>query len=124
MTNVVEFQTFKLKEGVAVSDFLSESDKFNNEFLSKQKGYLAKAAAKVRLEYGIDYVKSNGKISRKIFQISESPLKVNDKKQYTKKHDFADLSARKHYPGIHSIVLIVKGVESGKLAFELNTKEA
>ena len=79
----------------------------------------AKATTKVRLEYGIDYVKSNGKTSRKIFQISESTLKANDTKRYTKKHEFADLSTRKHYPGTHSIALIVNGVESSKLAFEL-----
>jgi len=79
----------------------------------------AKAMTKVRLEYGIDYVKSNGKTSRKIFQISESTLNANDTKRYTKKHEFADLSTRKHYPGTHSIVLIVNGVESGELEFEL-----
>ena len=80
---------------------------------------LTKEATKVRLEYGIDYVKSNGKRNRKIFQISTISLKENEKKYYTKKHSFADLSTRKHYPGIHSITLIINGVESGKLDFEL-----
>jgi 3-methyladenine DNA glycosylase AlkC len=79
-----------------------------------------KEARKVRLEYGIDYVKSNGKRNRKIFQISEVLLKENEKKFYEKKHSFADLSTRKHYPGIHSIVLIVNGVERGKQDFELD----
>jgi len=36
-----------------------------------------------------------------------------------RKHSFADLSTRKHYPGIHSIALIVNGVERSKLDFEL-----
>jgi len=79
-----------------------------------------KEASKVRLEYGIDYVKSNGKRNRKIFQISEISLNENVKKNYTKKHSFADVSTRKHYPGIHSIVLIVNGLERGALNFELN----
>ena len=78
-----------------------------------------KEATKVRLEYGIDYVKSNGKRNRKIFQISEISLKANGKKHYVKKHSFADLSTRKHYPGTHSITLIVNGVDRGKLDFEL-----
>ena len=78
-----------------------------------------KAAAKVRLEYGIDYVKANRKRNRKIFQISEISLKENEKKLYTKKHSFADLSTRKHYPGRHSITLIVNGTERGALDFEL-----
>ena len=76
-------------------------------------------AAKVRIEYGIDYVKANGKRNRKIFQISEIALKENEKRFYTKKHSFADLSTRKHYPGIHSITLIVNGAERGKLDFKL-----
>jgi 3-methyladenine DNA glycosylase AlkC len=76
-------------------------------------------AAKVRLEYGIDYVKSNGKRNRKIYRISEILLKGTEKKLYTKKHSFADKSTRKHYPGTHSITLIVNGAERGKLDFEL-----
>jgi len=78
-----------------------------------------KDATKVRLEYGIDYVKANGKRNRKIFQISEVSLKENTKKPYTKTHSFEDLSTRKHYPGTHSITLIVNGAERGTLDFEL-----
>ena len=79
----------------------------------------AKDATMVRLEYGIDFVKSNGKRNRKIFQISEISFKENQKKAYTKTHSFEDLSTRKHYPGPHSITLIVNGVERGTLDFEL-----
>jgi len=76
-------------------------------------------AAKVRLEYGVGYVKANGKINQKIFQISEVSLKENYKKLYKKSHSFADVSTRKHYPGVHSITLIVNGTEQGTLDFEL-----
>lgn len=79
----------------------------------------AKKAAKVRLEYGIDYVKANGKRNRKIFKISEFTLKDNMKKFYTKTHSFADTSTRKHYPGVHSITLIVNGAEQDMLNFEV-----
>ena len=76
-------------------------------------------AAKVRLEYAVDYVKSGGKHSRKIFQISEVTLKENEKKPYVRKHSFADLSTRKHYPGTHRVTLIVNGEECGTLEFEV-----
>ena len=76
-------------------------------------------ASKVRLEYGIDFVKSNGKRNRKIFQISEISMKENEKKVYTKTHSFADLSTRKHYVGVHSVVLVVNGVERGGVDFEV-----
>jgi 3-methyladenine DNA glycosylase AlkC len=80
---------------------------------------LVKEATKVRLEYGIDYMKSNGKRNRKIFQISELNFAENQRKSYSKKHSLEDLSTRKHYPGQHSITLIVNGIERGTLDFEL-----
>ena len=80
----------------------------------------AKQAVKARLEYGIDYVKSGAKRSRKIFKISEISLNANETKYYAKKHSFADVSTRKHYPGTHSITLIVNGSERGTLDFDLN----
>lgn len=80
-------------------------------------------AAKVRLEYGIDYVKAKGKRNRKIFQISELTFKEKGKKFYTKTHSFADTSTRKHYPGIHSVTLIMNGVEQGTLDFEVLAAE-
>ena len=83
----------------------------------------AKKATRVRLEYGIDYVKANGKRNRKLFRISEFTFKDNGKKAYTKTHSFADTSTRKHYPGIHSVTLIVNGTERGTLNFEVLATE-
>lgn len=79
-----------------------------------------KEATKLRLEFAIDYVKANGKNSRKIFQISESSATKNTTKEYRKKHSFANVSTRKHYPGIHTFTLIVNGEEKGTIAFKLN----
>lgn len=79
----------------------------------------AKEAVRVRLEYGIDYVKANGRRNRKIFQISELSLKKDNKKTYRRIHPFADTSTRTHYPGIHSVILIVNGTERGTLDFEV-----
>jgi 3-methyladenine DNA glycosylase AlkC len=105
---------------VGVSGFALEATAVSiGEELTFSFTILTTEATKVRLEYGIDYVKSNGKRNRKIFQISETSLKENEKKYYTKKQSFADLSTRKHYPGTHSITLIVNGMERGKSDFEL-----
>jgi 3-methyladenine DNA glycosylase AlkC len=82
---------------------------------------IAQQPTKVRLEYGIDFCKANGKTSRKIFQISEVSLAANSPRDYNKKHSFADLSTRKHYPGTHSIVLIVNGLEQQKLDFQVSS---
>ncbi|MCL2288269.1 MAG: DNA alkylation repair protein [Candidatus Bathyarchaeota archaeon] len=79
----------------------------------------AKKTTKARLEYAIDYVKSRGSRNRKIFQISEVSLKANEKKHYVKTHSFANLSTRKHFPGTHSISLIINGTEQKKTDFEV-----
>lgn len=105
---------------INIQDFTLETTSISiGENLTFSFKILAKKATKTRLEYGIDYVKSNGKRNKKIFKISEVSLKENEKKSYMKKHSFADVSVRKHYPGIHSITIIINGVEKGKLDFEL-----
>lgn len=107
---------------VDIEDFILEVSSISiGENIMFSFSVLTKDAVKVRLEYGIDYVKSGGKRNRKIFKISEISLKQNERKRYTKKHSFADVSVRKHYPGVHSITLIVNGIERGTLDFELNT---
>jgi len=41
MPNAVFFNSYKLKKGVAPSDFLAAIEKLNNEHISKQKGYIS-----------------------------------------------------------------------------------
>ncbi|MEG0377000.1 MAG: DNA alkylation repair protein [Eubacterium sp.] len=111
---------FRDADGVDIDGFiLSASSVFMGEALSFSFAISGKETTKVRLEYGVDYVKANRKHSRKIFQIAEITLKKNQEKRYTKTHAFGDLSTRKHYPGIHNITLIVNGTERGTLDFEV-----
>jgi len=63
---------------------------------------------KVRLEYGMDFMKSNGKQSRKIFQIIEK-VYPSGENQVKRKHSFKNLSTRKHFPGEHQISIVVNG---------------
>lgn len=70
-----------------------------------------KKQAHIRLEYGIDFIKSNGKPSRKLFFISDKKTAGNVQLSGTQTHSFADLTTRRHYPGMHQIVLILNGQE-------------
>lgn len=79
----------------------------------------ARQATRVRLEYGVDYVKANGGRRRKIFQLSELSLKENERRDYSRTHSFADISTRRHYPGVHALTLIVNGAARGTLEFEV-----
>ncbi len=74
---------------------------------------------RVRLEYGVDYVKANNKTSRKIFQIKEADFEAGSH-TIKKKHSFKDLSTRKHYPGRHQFTIIINGVEKATGKVELS----
>lgn len=77
-----------------------------------------KEPSTLRLEYGIDFLKANGKHSRKIFQIKESSYK-KEKISLTRKHSFRNMTTRKHYPGEHHLALIINGQELKKASFVL-----
>lgn len=74
---------------------------------------------KIRLEYNIYYMKANGKLSAKIFQIGTYVLNSNEVFKVNKKHAFINLTTRKHYTGTHKIAVVVNGKELGFLDFEL-----
>lgn len=73
---------------------------------------------KLRLEYTIDFVKANGKSSKKVFQISEKSYCAGVY-PVRKKHATADLTTRKHYPGRHQLAIVVNGKELAALDFDL-----
>lgn len=79
----------------------------------------AEEAVKTRLEYGIDFMKANGKQSRKIFQITENTYDSKANITFTRKQHFRNLTTRKHYAGQHHLAIIVNGIEKSKIGFEL-----
>jgi len=75
----------------------------------------AKGSGKLRLEYHVHYQKANGKTSVKVFQLSEQSIEGFKKLGMDKKLSFQDLSTRKHYPGMHRIVLVANGKDVGEV---------
>lgn len=65
---------------------------------------------KLAIDYRVHYVKASGKTSVKIFKWTERELSLNEKLELSKKHNFAEQSTRKHYPGKHLIEVTVNGV--------------
>ena len=74
---------------------------------------------KIRIAYGIDYIKAYGKTNQKIFKLSEVSLKAGKQLSYVRKQSFKDTSERKHYTGKHTITLIINGTACQNLAFEV-----
>ena len=68
-------------------------------------------SAHIRIEYGIDFVKSRGNVSRKLFLLSDKTVVGGTHLSGIKTHSFADLTVRRHYPGEHRINLMVNGHE-------------
>ncbi|GAH13615.1 unnamed protein product, partial [marine sediment metagenome] len=66
--------------------------------------------------YGMDFMKANGKQSRKIFKITENTYKQGIH-SFSRKHSFIDMSTRKHYEGKHCITIIVNGDEMANVSF-------
>jgi 3-methyladenine DNA glycosylase AlkC len=73
---------------------------------------------KLRVEYGIDFVKSNGKTSRKLFKVTENQFDPSDR-PYLRTHSFKDLTTRKHYPGMHRLAVVINGIELAAADFEV-----
>lgn len=82
-------------------------------------------AVRIRVEYGIDFVKAGGKTSRKLFLLSDKTVPGGSRLSAVRTHRWADLTTRRHYPGGHRIVLLVNGreVASTELVLEAAVRE-
>ena len=72
---------------------------------------LADSQANWLIDYWVDYVKSNQKVSRKVFKYKKLYIQSEERVQFELSHSFQDLSTRKHYAGLHKMGLSVNGVE-------------
>ena len=91
----------------------NESLNFSFELVSKE------SIGTIRVEYVIDYLKSNGVHNKKVFMISQNEIKSSSKK-FIKKQSFKNMTTRKHYLGIHYISILINGKEIIKKEFLLN----
>ncbi|MEX2379393.1 MAG: DNA alkylation repair protein [Vicingaceae bacterium] len=76
-------------------------------------------ASKLRLEYGIYFLKANGSHNKKVFKISERAPKASETIAVERKHPIRAITTRKYYSGEHFVVLIVNGKEIIKRNFTL-----
>jgi len=77
------------------------------------------APARIRLEYGIDYQTLSGKISSKVFKIKELEIGGNQTLAFARQQSFQDFTTRKHYPGLHTLRILVNGAVQVEQDFEL-----
>jgi len=96
------------KKSIAIGDTLSFSFDLETD---------AKKAAKLRIEFAVYYMKAAGKISRKLFKITENTFPASSVTTFNKKLSFKDLTTRKHYSGKHKIAIVINGNELAEQGF-------
>jgi len=93
---------FTLSGKVAIGDRLD----FGFTFLSREK-----KSTRFRLEYALDYQTRSGKVSRKVFKLTENTFEPHEPIHILRKQSFKDLTTRKHFKGRHYLRILVNGKE-------------
>lgn len=107
----IETINFEIKNKlVSIGDYLYFNFSIQNKVAKKQK---------IRLEYFIYFLLANGKLSKKVYKISERELETNERLDYKRKQSFKIISTRKYYTGLHKLSLVINGQESKTIDFEL-----
>lgn len=76
-------------------------------------------SADVRLEYAMCFLRKNGTHSKKVFKISDRTIKSGETIRLRKQHSFAPITTRTYYSGRQMLSVIINGVESERMPFEL-----
>ena len=83
----------------------------------------ADAARKTRIEYAIYHLKKNGELSPKVFKISEREIEAGEQIEIERKHSIRPITTRRYYAGRHQVAVIINGVNSDRLDFNLKMQE-
>ncbi|MGJ9383737.1 DNA alkylation repair protein [Salipaludibacillus sp. CF4.18] len=103
---------YEANESTRVTNLNLDKTKLSiGESLSYSFQIVAEKTTKIRIEYAIDYIKKNQKRSRKIFKVSEIELKEGQIKTYSRNQSFKNMTTRVHYPGDHTISILINGEE-------------
>ncbi|WP_228552306.1 DNA alkylation repair protein [Gracilibacillus salitolerans] len=108
---------------ITVEDLMLSQKQFSlgdtMEFSFQMRNQSAQSI-QLRIEYAIDFVKANGKQSRKIFKLSDKRYS-NESASIVRRHTWEDLTTRKHYSGVHIVTILVNGEEKASREFVLQT---
>jgi 3-methyladenine DNA glycosylase AlkC len=69
------------------------------------------------IDYVIQHVKANGKLTPKVFKLTRKTLEPGQVMEISKKHSFRSISTRKYYAGNHALEIQVNGTIYGKTTF-------
>ena len=73
----------------------------------------------VLVDFCVHYVKASGQTSAKVFKLKTLTLQPGETVQLSKKLSLAEMTTRKHYPGLHRVEVMLNGQAQPLGAFEL-----
>ncbi len=103
-----QINELKTSGKVAIGNHLD----FSFTFLNKEK-----RSTSFRLEYAIDYQTLSGKISRKIFKVTEKTFEASAPFHFKRRQSFKDFTTRKHFKGKHHLTIVANGKELASTEF-------
>lgn len=71
------------------------------------------------VDYAIDYVKSAGHSAAKVFKRKAFTLGAGERHTLLRGQHIRDMTTRKHYPGRHTVHVLVNGERLASSDFEL-----
>jgi len=74
---------------------------------------------RVLVDLAVHYVKANGQTRAKVFKLSTLDLAPGQTAKLSKKLSLAEMTTRKHYPGLHRVEILLNGQAQPLGAFEL-----
>ncbi|QOQ77969.1 DNA alkylation repair protein [Pseudomonas poae] len=79
----------------------------------------AATTQKLVVDYAIDYVKSAGHSASKVFKLKTFTLGAGEHHSIRREQHIRELTTRKHYPGRHSVHVLVNGERLASAGFDL-----
>jgi 3-methyladenine DNA glycosylase AlkC len=80
---------------------------------------LARKDQKLIIDYAIDFVKANGKQSKKIFKLKSLELTSGEKLLIKKNHSLKPITTMMYYSGTHHLLIQINGKVMGQISFFL-----
>ena len=74
---------------------------------------------RVLVDFAVHYVKANGQSRAKVFKLKTLDLSAHETQRVGKNISLAEMTTRKHYPGIHRVEAILNGRAQALGSFEL-----
>jgi 3-methyladenine DNA glycosylase AlkC len=76
-------------------------------------------AQRVLVDFAVHYVKANGQSRAKVFKLKTLDLAAHETQRVGKTISLAEMTTRKHYPGLHRVDAILNGGARSLGSFEL-----